>query len=107
MPQDARDASIVRSTIELGHALGLTVVAEGIEDDKTLSLLGSLGCDVAQGYHIGLPMNPGALTQWFRDRWGTDAVLGHADVQKPVSIETRSRVEILAAHRLRRRSGGL
>jgi len=50
-----RDLSLVRSTIELGHALGLRVVAEGIEDRATLELLTELGCDIAQGYFISKP----------------------------------------------------
>ena len=50
-----RDAQLVRSTIDLGHALGMRVVAEGIEDRHTLDLLRSLGCDVAQGYFVGKP----------------------------------------------------
>jgi EAL domain-containing protein (putative c-di-GMP-specific phosphodiesterase class I) len=50
-----RDAELVRATIELGHALGLDVVAEGVEDDDTLDLLRELGCDIAQGYGIRRP----------------------------------------------------
>jgi EAL domain-containing protein (putative c-di-GMP-specific phosphodiesterase class I) len=50
-----RDLDIVRSTIELGHALGLRIVAEGIEDTETLDLLTEYGCDVAQGYCISRP----------------------------------------------------
>jgi diguanylate cyclase len=50
-----RDLQLVRSTIELGHALGMRVVAEGIEDEDTLDLLRDLKCDVAQGYFIGVP----------------------------------------------------
>jgi diguanylate cyclase (GGDEF)-like protein len=50
-----RDLQLVRSTIELGHALGLRVVAEGVEDGETLALLTELGCDVGQGYFIGMP----------------------------------------------------
>jgi diguanylate cyclase len=50
-----RDLQLVRSTIDLGHALGMRVVAEGIEDARTLDLLRELGCDVAQGYFIGVP----------------------------------------------------
>jgi EAL domain-containing protein (putative c-di-GMP-specific phosphodiesterase class I) len=46
----------VRATIELGHALGLRVVAEGIEDRATLDLLARAGCDLAQGYFISRPM---------------------------------------------------
>jgi diguanylate cyclase len=50
-----RDLELVRSTIDLGHALGMRVVAEGIEDGATLDLLCRLGCDIAQGYFIGRP----------------------------------------------------
>jgi EAL domain-containing protein (putative c-di-GMP-specific phosphodiesterase class I) len=50
-----RDLQLVRSTIELGHALQMYVVAEGIEDTETLELLRELGCDVAQGFLIGRP----------------------------------------------------
>jgi EAL domain-containing protein (putative c-di-GMP-specific phosphodiesterase class I) len=50
-----RECDLVRSTIELGHAMGLRIVAEGIEDRATLDLLFRLGCDVAQGYFISRP----------------------------------------------------
>ncbi len=50
-----RDLQLVRSTVELAHALGLRVVAEGIEDAPTLALLSNLGCDLAQGYFISRP----------------------------------------------------
>jgi diguanylate cyclase (GGDEF)-like protein len=53
---DDDDLAIVRSTIRLGHDLGLSIVAEGIEDSGTWDLLKRLGCDVAQGYFIGRPM---------------------------------------------------
>jgi len=54
--REERDLELVRATIDLGHALGLRVVAEGIEDTATLDLLRELGCDVAQGYLISQPM---------------------------------------------------
>jgi diguanylate cyclase (GGDEF)-like protein len=50
-----RNLHLVRATIELGHSLGLRVVAEGIEDEATLALLAELGCDLGQGYLIGRP----------------------------------------------------
>ncbi len=50
-----RDPLLVRSTIELGHALELEVVAEGIQDSETLALLTMMGCDLVQGYFIGVP----------------------------------------------------
>jgi diguanylate cyclase (GGDEF)-like protein len=54
--EDADDASIVSSTIELGHNLGLRVVAEGVEAAETLLMLHRLGCDYAQGYLISKPL---------------------------------------------------
>jgi diguanylate cyclase len=51
-----QDVKLVRATIELGHALGLLVVAEGIETLATLELLSLLGCDRAQGYFTGRPV---------------------------------------------------
>ncbi len=50
------DATLVRSTIELAHELGMTVVAEGVEDAATLDRLTGWGCDAVQGYHIARPM---------------------------------------------------
>jgi diguanylate cyclase (GGDEF)-like protein len=55
---------IVRSTIELGHNLGLKVVAEGVEDQATWERLKSLECDVAQGYLISRPMPAAQLQAW-------------------------------------------
>ncbi len=52
-----RNTELVRATIELGHKLGMRVVAEGIEDPAALELLASLGCDLAQGYFISRPMS--------------------------------------------------
>ena len=51
-----RDLELVQATIELGHTMGLRVVAEGIEDGVTLDLLRGFGCDLAQGYFISRPM---------------------------------------------------
>jgi diguanylate cyclase len=56
-----QDVKLVRATIELGHALELTVVAEGIETCATLELLALLGCDRAQGYFTGRPVPAEAL----------------------------------------------
>jgi EAL domain-containing protein (putative c-di-GMP-specific phosphodiesterase class I) len=50
-----RHRELVRATIDLCHALGLRVVAEGIEDQSTIDLLSELGCDVGQGYFVGRP----------------------------------------------------
>jgi EAL domain-containing protein (putative c-di-GMP-specific phosphodiesterase class I) len=53
--QNGRDLQLVRSTIDLAHALDMRVVAEGIEDRRTLDLLRGLDCDVGQGFFIGAP----------------------------------------------------
>ena len=53
MADDAYDASIVRSIIELARSLGLRVVAEGVEDEATSRLLADAGCDIAQGWYYG------------------------------------------------------
>ena len=56
-----RDETIVRSSIELGHSLGLRVVAEGVERQDHFGFLATAGCDVAQGYVISFPQPPEAL----------------------------------------------
>jgi EAL domain-containing protein (putative c-di-GMP-specific phosphodiesterase class I) len=63
MAGDEGDRKIVKSTIELAHNLGLTVVAEGIEDEATLELLALWGCDEGQGYFIAKPMPAAELLQ--------------------------------------------
>jgi len=57
----ADDAAIVGAIVALGHGLGLTVVAEGIEDAATLAHVRELGCDLLQGYHLGRPMEAAAI----------------------------------------------
>jgi EAL domain-containing protein (putative c-di-GMP-specific phosphodiesterase class I) len=59
-----KDAAIVRSTIALGHALGLSVVAEGIEGEADLNWLAEAGCDIGQGYFISRPMTAAAFGDW-------------------------------------------
>ncbi len=61
MLKDSDDATIVRSTIELAHNLGLRVVAEGVEDIETMIQLQVLNCDYAQGYHFLRPVPPNEL----------------------------------------------
>ena len=53
---DPRTVAVVASTVHLAHALGLTVVMEGVEDEQTLAALVREGCDQAQGYHLGRPV---------------------------------------------------
>src|SRR5680860_148701 len=62
------DGVLVRSSIDLGHNLGMSVVAEGVEDARTLETLKALGCDVIQGYHLGRPMSAAALGEFLGGR---------------------------------------
>jgi EAL domain-containing protein (putative c-di-GMP-specific phosphodiesterase class I) len=55
-PQDKRAVSVIRSTVDLAHSLGLRIVAEGIENLEALALVDELGCDAAQGYLMGRPV---------------------------------------------------
>ncbi|HEY3766043.1 MAG TPA: EAL domain-containing protein, partial [Gaiellales bacterium] len=62
----ADDAVIVRSTIDLGRNLGLTVVAEGVESESVWRNLRRLGCTAAQGYYLTRPVPPDELREWLR-----------------------------------------
>jgi diguanylate cyclase (GGDEF)-like protein len=67
MQKDRDDATIVQSTIALGHNMGLKVVAEGIEDAETLELLRQLGCDYGQGYYFSKALAAGDFENWLRE----------------------------------------
>ncbi len=62
--RDARDEAIVRAAVHIAGVLGMHVVAEGIEDEATLTAVRSLGCGLAQGFHLGRPMPLGDLARW-------------------------------------------
>src|SRR5436190_10059185 len=64
MSEDPGDAMIVKSTIDLGHNLGLEVVAEGVEGNSVYNQLAALGCDYAQGYFLSRPLSPEKMTVW-------------------------------------------
>jgi diguanylate cyclase (GGDEF)-like protein len=64
---DARDAAIVHSTVDLGRRLGMRVVAEGVETPEAWDLLAGLSCDEAQGFYLGRPMTATALAGWLRE----------------------------------------
>jgi EAL domain-containing protein (putative c-di-GMP-specific phosphodiesterase class I) len=64
MVSNSDSAVIVSSTIDLGHKLGLNVIAEGVENEVILERLAALGCDIAQGYLIGKPMPAALLQEW-------------------------------------------
>jgi diguanylate cyclase (GGDEF)-like protein len=68
MSQHKDDETIVRSTIDLGHNMGLKVVAEGVESEAMLERLRELNCDLAQGFHLSRPLPPAKLEAWL-DVW--------------------------------------
>jgi diguanylate cyclase (GGDEF)-like protein len=68
MDVDADDATIVRSTIDLAHGLGLAVVAEGVETLQSMQRLTELGCDAAQGYLLSRPLPAEQLRHWLLGR---------------------------------------
>ncbi|WP_327010734.1 EAL domain-containing protein [Dactylosporangium sp. NBC_01737] len=58
----------MRGAIELGHNLGTTVLAEGVEGSAHVAALQALGCDIAQGYHHARPMPAADVAGWIRSR---------------------------------------
>ncbi len=76
MELDASDTVIVRSTVALGHNLGMQVVAEGVEDLEVWELLTALGCDSSQGYYMSRPMSAEALNEWLlTSSWARKEIL--------------------------------
>lgn len=73
MANDVGDAKIVRSTIDLGHNMGLRVVAEGVEGDAAWSILAEMGCDQGQGYFMSRPMPADQLAGWV-ENWRAPAL---------------------------------
>ncbi|HET6533676.1 MAG TPA: GGDEF domain-containing protein [Actinoplanes sp.] len=72
--RDHRDRALLRSTVQLGHALDLQVVAEGVEDESTYAFLAQTGCDLVQGYHISRPLPADRFTAWLEMGAGRIAV---------------------------------
>jgi len=75
MCENASDATIVRSTIDLGRNLGLEVVAEGVETQEAFDALRGLGCTLAQGYLISRPVPAAELAQLLADRAATELTI--------------------------------
>jgi len=68
MLKNENDAVIVKSIIDLGHNLGLKVVAEGVEDMKTAIQLKSLGCDLLQGFYFSKPLSSDNFLNWLSEK---------------------------------------
>ena len=64
----ADSVAIVRTIVDLGHAMGLKIVAEGVEDEPALASLAALGCDVAQGYLLSKPLPAPEFEAWLAGR---------------------------------------
>jgi len=76
---DPRSRVIVDSTNQMAHAMGLRLVAEGVEDNDIATELSRLGVDLLQGYHIARPMPADQLSAWARD-WARTNRLGLHDL---------------------------
>jgi diguanylate cyclase (GGDEF)-like protein len=77
LPDNMGHAAIVRSVVDLGHNLGLQVVAEGVETQPTVALLTATGCDVAQGYLLARPMPADDLAPWLADHRAGALIVEH------------------------------
>lgn len=86
LERSADDRLIVESTIALGHALGLTVVAEGMETAAAWRLLEGYGCDRLQGYFIAHPMQAEQLTAWMA-AWNPAEVKAGVAVEDPLEMK--------------------
>ena len=86
MERDADDAKIVRSTIDLAHNLGLTVVAEGVENAAIWNLLHRQGCDEGQGYHMSRPMPAAQFAAWAM-RWTDRSATGWGGLEIELQSE--------------------
>jgi diguanylate cyclase (GGDEF)-like protein len=93
MDVSPNDAAVVRSVIELGRDLGITVVAEGVETESNLQTLRRLGCAVAQGYHIGVPM-PSADFESMAQEWNAAERPALETSVTPITALTASRARI-------------
>jgi EAL domain-containing protein (putative c-di-GMP-specific phosphodiesterase class I) len=62
LDSDPRDRGVVKAMIEMSHALGMTVVAEGVETAAQLAILEDFGCDVIQGFLLARPVPPGDVS---------------------------------------------
>ncbi len=75
MSTDRSDSVIVQSTIDLGHNLGMKVIAEGVENAESWARLKELGCDAAQGYYMSRPLPAEKFSDWLQDSpWSCEPV---------------------------------
>jgi diguanylate cyclase len=89
---DPDDAAIVRPTVDLGHNLGLAVVAEGVESLAALNMVTEFGCDYAQGYYIAKPLPVEGIDAWIDESpWLVSAVDGVDAIEaEPEAVAERA-----------------
>jgi len=85
LPFSAKDAAIVHAMTGLGHDLGMSITAEGVETEQQQLLLRTIGCDHLQGYHIGMPCAAEALKSLVEER-------GQGIANVPAQVDLRPRV---------------
>jgi diguanylate cyclase (GGDEF)-like protein len=84
MAHDENDAAIVHTSIDLAHNLGLTLIAEGVENEDILTRLTGLGCDAAQGHYLSRPLPAEEVTAWLRNSfWGLNGNAGAGAAARP------------------------
>jgi diguanylate cyclase (GGDEF)-like protein len=81
MVDDGDDEAIVTAVIAMVHRLRMTVVAEGVEDERTLTRLAELGADIAQGYWMSRPVPAAEIAPWI-ERWTTGAAAAVVPIQR-------------------------
>ena len=100
LPNEMSNAIIVRSSIAMAHSLGLTVIAEGAEDETTSAMLADAECDSIQGYYLAKPMAPADLQKWLLE----GATLEYEPLEPGESLEDQvpRRLELPVSQRRRR-----
>lgn len=83
LADSADDLAIVRAVVSLGHDLGLRVVAEGVEDERSWRIVQDLGCDLIQGYFLARPMSAEAMSEWLQDRMSNFATRLRTENDQP------------------------
>ncbi|MDQ6874927.1 MAG: bifunctional diguanylate cyclase/phosphodiesterase [Actinomycetota bacterium] len=91
MRVSTNDAAIVRVIVDLAHTLGLTVVAEGVEDAETWDALAALGCDTAQGFLLSPPMPADQVAGWRNSRPQLPSSVSSASMLVTSSTAPRAR----------------
>ena len=96
--ESQRDRLIMKSTIDLAHGLGMSVVAEGVEDSTLAACLSLLGCDVLQGYWLSKPLTMHDLLEFMATRAAGSEDDDADDVSSEVVQSRRPRASLRAVH---------